>query len=625
MTPEGTEITPVQNGEFDDSVFDALFDDKKPDETISPVKPQVSEEVKLTTEEQSDLKQQVQKQKDFLNHNIKSVSTKKHPPTIWFKGDKGRCYVGEELMIDFLVETGYGQYNGTEFIKRGKDKILKIVDTKIVSKFIYDYFMGLDSEVFHNPDLYGVEKSEEHLEDDDGNPLPPEIVYFSQQEVRSAIIKFKWFSEKNIIYLSYYTDDDDILSRPKDKHLYTPIFKDTEDYVYTYFRNGIVKTDMNGSSLMSYNDVSTGYIWESQILPKSIEIDKNRKGVFVEFVEKAMSYRDDSGKWILDDKEYQSFRTTYGYMLSNYCNNGDTPAPVFVDRDSDGKHAEGGNGKSLIMGSVKQWKKTLPINGKNISEKDKFLFSGVFLDTEFIFLDDVNDDFNFKTIYNYTTSDMEIERKFKDRFVISMDKKPKIGLATNYILPDTDYSTLRRQYIVEFGSYWHDKTKNEGISVQKYFDGKRLFGQDWSKDDWLDFYNFGFKCIEEYLSKGVVQNPHSNYKRKQLVAQIEGVGINDGVCEWIINYVENDESSFKVGVEYKKIYSDFTGDFEEDVLEKWESTRFKKCLFEICKDKKWLYNPHKTGDTLSSRRWLIGSKGNQVEKIRIHIPPQTKM
>ena len=560
-----------------------------------------------------------------MNHNTKSVPTKKHPPTIWFKGDKGKCYVGEELMIDFLVETGYGQYNGTEFIKRGKDKILKIVDTKIVSKFIYDYFMGLDSEVFHNPDLYGVEKSEEHLEDDDGNPLPPEIVYFSQQEVRSAIIKFKWFSEKSIIYLSYYTDDEEILSQPKDKHLYTPIFKDTEDYVYTYFRNGIVKTDMNGSSLMSYNDVSTGYIWESQILPKSIEIDKNRKGVFVEFVEKAMSYIDDSGKWILDDKEYQSFRTTYGYMLSNYCNNGDTPAPVFVDRDSDGKHAEGGNGKSLIMGSVKQWKKTLPINGKNISEKDKFLFSGVFLDTEFIFLDDVNDDFDFKTIYNYTTSDMEIERKFKDRFVISMDKKPKIGLATNYILPDTDYSTLRRQYIVEFGSYWHDKTKNEGISVQKYFDGKRLFGQDWSKDDWLDFYNFGFKCIEEYLSKGVVQNPHSNYKRKQLVAQIEGVGINDGVCEWIINYVDNNESSFKSGMEYKTIYSDFTGDFEQDVLEKWESTRFKKCLFEICKDKKWLYNPHRTGDTLSSRRWLHGPKENQVEKIRIHIPPQTKM
>ena len=95
----------------------------------------------------------------------------------------------------------------------------------------------------------------------------------------------------------------------------------------------------------------------------------------------------------------------------------------------------------------------LPINGKNVGEKDKFLFSGVQLDTEFIFLDDVMDDFDFKTIYNYTTGDMEIERKFKDRIVIPKEKKPKIGVTTNYILPDTDYSTRRRQYIVEFGSF----------------------------------------------------------------------------------------------------------------------------------------------------------------------------
>ncbi len=621
MTPEGTESTPVQNGGYDDSVFDNLFNEDKTDEPNPPKKTQVSDEVKLTSEEQSDLKQDIQKQHDFLNHKIKKT---KLPPPVWFKGDKGRCFVGEELVIDFLVETGHGSYNGTEFIKRGKDKILKIVDTKIVSKYIYDYFMDFEPEVFDNPDLYGIEKCEEHLEDDDGNPLPPRIVYFSKWEVRSAIIKFKWFSEKSVIYLSEYTDDDDILTKPNKNHLYTPIFKDDEDYVYSYFQNGIVKTDMNGSSLMGYCDVTDGFIWESQILNKNIEIDTNRKGDFQDFVEKSMSYRDNNGKWILDDKEYESFRTTYGYMLSNYCNNGDTPAPVFVDRDSDGKHAEGGNGKSLIMGSVKNWKKTLPINGKNISEKDKFLFSGVFLDTEFIFLDDVNDDFDFKTIYNYTTSDMEIERKFKDRFVIPSDKKPKIGVATNYILPDTDYSTQRRQYIVEFGSYWHDKTKNEGISVQKYYDGKRLFGQDWSQDDWLDFYNFGFKCIQEYLFKGVIQNPHSNYKRKQLIAQIEGVGINDGVCEWITKYVVDNESKFKTGIEYQTIYTDFSEDFEDEVLEKWESTRFKKSLFEICKEKKWIYNPHRTGNTLSSKRWLSGPKGNQVEKVRIDLPPNTK-
>ena len=108
------------------------------------------------------------------------------------------------------------------------------------------------------------------------------------------------------------------------------------------------------------------------------------------------------------------------------------PAPLFVDRETDGIHEEGGNGKSLVMGSVEHWKKTLNINGKNIQKDDKFLFSGVNFDTEFIFLDDVGDDFDFKVVYNYTTQDMEIEKKFKDRFVIPKDKKPKLGV--NYKL-----------------------------------------------------------------------------------------------------------------------------------------------------------------------------------------------
>ena len=37
------------------------------------------------------------------------------------------------------------------------------------------------------------------------------------------------------------------------------------------------------------------------------------------------------------------FRTTYGYLLSNYTNYGDSLNSLFVDRDTDGIHMEGGN------------------------------------------------------------------------------------------------------------------------------------------------------------------------------------------------------------------------------------------------------------------------------------------
>ena len=45
--------------------------------------------------------------------------------------------------------------------------------------------MDLDEEWFEDEEKYGVLKEERHMEDDDGNPLPPELVYFSQKEVRS--------------------------------------------------------------------------------------------------------------------------------------------------------------------------------------------------------------------------------------------------------------------------------------------------------------------------------------------------------------------------------------------------------------------------------------------------------
>ena len=80
----------------------------------------------------------------------------------------------------------------------------------------------------------------------------------------------------------------------------------------------------------------------------------------------------------------------------------------------------------------------------------------------------------------------------------------------------------KKTIIVEFGSYWHDKTKFEGISVQDHY-GKRFFDHDFTDQDWIDFYNFGFHCIKEYLLKGVVENDRSNYRRKTDRSENRGI------------------------------------------------------------------------------------------------------
>ena len=598
------ENTPIKNGEVDLD-FNKLFENDSIQSNPSFMKKSQDSEVV-----------------NLINQNTKKTFT---PFPIWYCKEVNKrptCSVDESDLIDLLIASGHGEFNDSEFIKRGLDKILSVVDSKSVTTFVFELFESIDEKDYQNPDKLGVLKCVKL--DEDGNEFE---VYFTKKEVRKSLIKFKWFNDKNTIYLSKFSDNKKLLKNEKTKELYTPIFQDNGDEVFTYFQNGIVKTTQNGSKMIDYSDITDGYIWESRILDTvdEIKIDGNRKGDFEKFCELTMSVKDKNGDWKVDENEYKTFRTTYGYMLSNYTNNGDTPSPIFVDKDSDGVRAEGGNGKSFVMGSVEHWKKTLPINGKNIQEKDRFLFSGVQTDTEFVFLDDVNDDFNFKLIYNYVTGDVEVERKFQNRIVIPKDRKPKFGVATNYILTDTDWSSKRRQFIVEFGSFFHDLTKN-GNSVQSYF-GKRFFddSQGWTNQDWIDFYNYGFKCIEEYLKLGVVVNPHSNYRKKQILIKLEGHGSNDGVVEWMVDYLITNELKFKTGVDYDRIiYPTFEKNFDEEVVAKWDESRLYKMIYNLCSEKKWLWNPHKNGKTMSQKRWLFGKKGDQTKWLRIHIPPNLK-
>ena len=547
-----------------------------------------------------------------------TTNLSKLPKPIWYAGGQGQCIVDVNEVVNFLKFFGFGELNRSEFIRRRNDNILEITDVKKVSKFIFNYFKRTNSKYYDDKSKFGVVRKKEM--DEEGNEYE---ILFSKDDVIRSIIHYKWFSKKDVIYLHEFEDEKKNVNEGEG-YLYTPIFRDSKDEVYTFFKNGVVKTTKDESTLIDFDTITGGYICDSSIRDQidNIIIDKSEdKGLFEIFVEKAMSYKDDNGKWKLDEDEYESFRTIYGYMLSNYTNSGDTPAPLFVDRDSNGDKAEGGNGKSLVLKSIKEWKMTTAINGKNISEKDKFLFSGVNLDTQFVFLDDVEKDFNFNILYNLTTGDFEIERKFKDRVVINQHNKPKIALSTNYILSDTGWSTQRRQYVLEFGSFWHDYTKNQGHQVEYFFGGKRLF-DDFDEKDWRQFFNFGFKCIQEFLFKGVIVNKHQNYKHKQLISQIEGVGVNDGVVDWIVDYIvrnQNELTNRLTGMKQSVIYDDFIDDeqFSDEVNEKWDSTRFNKAIWDICINKEWEYNPHKIGRTMSQKRWLTGEADNQSPSLII--------
>ena len=140
-----------------------------------------------------------------------------------------------------------------------------------------------------------------------------------------------------------------------------------------------------------------------------------------------------------------------------------------------------------------------------------------------------------------------------------------------------------------------------------------------------DFYNFGFKCAKEYLKKGIIKNEHSNYRKKQLISQVEGVGVNDGVTNWILDTIEGetipelfvnpitnrDQTGLIQGYKCDDFYKEFTNSFSDDVIQKWEQSHFFKGVWKVCNEKDWEYNFGKKGNSPSERRWLVGRKGNQ--------------
>ena len=152
----------------------------------------------------------------------------------------------------------------------------------------------------------------------------------------------------------------------------------------------------------------------------------------------------------MSKEELLSLRTAYGYLIHDFNTADESKLVFFIDSMSEMGRAEGGNGKSLVMDSIRHWKKMSSQSGKRMgSSPTQFQWSDVNLDTRFIAIDDITLDFQFDSLFNMISGDMEVERKGVDKFIIEQKKKPKMGVTSNYVLAGSDTSDTRRQHIVE--------------------------------------------------------------------------------------------------------------------------------------------------------------------------------
>jgi hypothetical protein len=543
---------------------------------------------------------------------------KKIESRAFWVGSEEKTKINDYLLRGFLTEEGFAQFQSTtkrisrKQIFYNNDGILELHNATSIKSWLRRYFESTAEGDFKSGKMFAGR---------DGSPSDQYRVLsllqsYSVSKVESVLTQLDVYSQggyKDTISLN--------------------LFNDTRGVAHIRFNNGVVKVTKNEIKFLPYSSVKNqGAVWETSIRDRDIEIDGS-VGLFEQFCRGALSFKNPDKKsdvWMknydLDEDQYLAMRTGLGFLLHTY-NSPEVPKCVyFIDSDSELGKPQGGNGKSLIMKSIKEFKSTIMIEGrvfrKSMDSGGQFQFSMVTPDTTLIVIDDIRPEFDFDMMFSKLTGDMQIEQKGKDILIIPEKDKPKFGLTTNYVIAGVGTSYKRRQHIVEFGNYWsHCNDVEEKPSDNKHL-GKSLF-DGFTDKDWNQFYTYGFRCIQEYFQKGLVESPNQTHMDKTIKMEIEGADGDGSITDWMDDWCQKERlvnNYQKDGIAEKELYEKFISENEDLDSSIWDVKMFRESFFKFVDLKpEYDYNPQfsKNGRTLTQRRWMKGSAGSQERWYKI--------
>lgn len=211
--------------------------------------------------------------------------------------------------------------------------------------------------------------------------------------------------------------------------------------------------------------------------------------------------------------------------------------------------SSGGTGKSLFVNILDNLKLTIQvaINGRRVDEKgDTFLFGSVTEQTDIVYFEDAKKSFDVTTLYPVVTGKMPVNPKNKSSFSIEYEKSPLIIVSSNF--PPANYSrdgsTSRRVLPVIVSDYYHEHIdgKNDYRETRKVsddLDGQKLFGSDYTEDDYNADYNFIIDCIQLYMRypKFLLPKMDNVHKRNDIMT------MGDDFQDWAEEYFAPDSGN----------------------------------------------------------------------------------
>ena len=386
------------------------------------------------------------------------------------------------------------------------------------------------------------------------------------------------------------------------------LLRDNKDSSFRFFANGYVEIASDKvTEPLPYSSLPDDcYIWNDLVTPRhyrpsEFEIRSGDRH-FRDYV--ANLSRDPEGEF--NDQAFERLQIAIGFLCHRDNRASERRCVILIDRLDDESligQSNGGTGKSILVVGLCKVLNAFEIDGKAFKQNsvDKFAFGGMTEAHELVNIEDTAENFDFDRIYTQITSNFQVRSMRQNPISIPADRAPKIVISTNRPIGDSDFSTRRRQFVVEVSPYYREQAQKYGKTPKDLHGGMELCEDEWRDHDWNVFYQFIFECIQVYLRKGLPKHNEEskNYKRSQFIGRCGSPDALDAI-ERILEQVSASGDEWFVDQFYGVIRRTVPSCKLTDAI-------LLGLLKEIAEAQGYLFNPQKNGNKDSQRlngdRW----------------------
>lgn len=380
--------------------------------------------------------------------------------------------------INFASDLGYKALRDPKVLVKIKHKIMTPASLTDIKHDILHYMESLDDEVELDFDGKITSIKKELLKE----------IYLNSQHI--------------VVHDSLLVDH---LPEPQEE-----ILADTRQLAFLPFKNEIVKISANGITSIEY-ETSPYILWETRCIDQAFKKVIYQESPFFKFIQNVSGH---------DKARIDALMSMIGYLAHNYSATQDTKACAFVDEESvNSNDPEGGTGKGIVAQALSKLRAVRDIDGKKFKPDHQFAYQLVQPSDQIIHLNDVKPNFDVLCLNAILSDGLTVERKNALSFMISKEKSPKFLITSNSGLKTNGTTRKRRICLFPMANHYSSLLKKGVANPIIHEHCKAFFSEDWSAEEWDQFYSFMIDCLQQYLTSGLIELDQSSMKEICLKAE----------------------------------------------------------------------------------------------------------